>query len=142
MRRLVLIAAAVALFGGAVFAYASHRSSSSGAYQSAPVFGKKVGVYAHVGGLYPGAKKPLRVEIVNPRHGRVTVTRLRIRAHRPNPGCPASVLKFTSPSRPVHIRPQTVRTVKVPVRMRPSAPDACQGGKFRLRVHSRLKRPR
>jgi hypothetical protein len=142
MRRLALIATAIALLGGSVFAYASHRSESVGPFSSSPVFGKKVGVFAHVGGLYPGARKFLRVEIANPRQHRVTVRRIRVSADRANPGCAASVLTFTPPTRLFGITPLSVRTVKVPVRMRLSAPDACQGGKFKLRIHSRLRGPR
>src|SRR4051812_17617863 len=117
MRRLALIATGIALLGGSVFAYAAHRDASARPLGSSPVFGKKVGVFAHVDGLYPGARKFLRVEIANPKHHPVAVRDIRVRAHRAGPGCAASVLKFKSPKRQIEIPPRSVRTMKVPVRM-------------------------
>jgi hypothetical protein len=135
MKRLVLIASAMALLGGAVLAYASHGTERS----SSPVSGKRVHVTAHVRGLYPGSRKYLRVKVRNPTQRPATLGRLEVETHRARAGCRASNLRIHRYRRPVRIRQHAGRTVKVRIRMSPLASDACQGGTFRLRFHFRLR---
>jgi hypothetical protein len=89
-------------------------------------------ILGHARGLYPGASQPMRLVVWNrtDRDLRVVLGAARVRSNRV--GCPPSALRV-GPARdallvPAHGR---VRSV-VPVRLRRSAPDACQGARFRV----------
>ena len=136
MRRLAVIGVVIGLLAGAVFAYAAHDAQSG---HNAPAPKQHFQVRAHVRGLYPGASKNLKVRIKNHTGRRVRVTKLRVLVRRASNGCRRSSLHAHRPRREFRLQPHSGRTMKVGVAMRRSAPNACQGRKFRLRINARIK---
>lgn len=93
---------------------------------------------ARARGLYPGAVRPLKVLVRNPTDRDIRVVRLVARAIRSsNEACPASFLRVrrlrSHPLVPAHSR----RRVRTRVELLASAPDACQGVRFALRLRVR-----
>lgn len=93
---------------------------------------------ARARGLYPGAVRPLRILVSNPTDHDVRVVRLVARASRSSSeACPVSFLRVrrlrSHPVVPAHSR----RRVRVRVKLLASAPDACQGVRFSLRLRVR-----
>lgn len=85
-----------------------------------------------VGGLYPGHRVKLRVTYRNPYSFPIVIDSVKVRA-RGAAGCRARQLmrpKAPHPRLPSH----SLVASKIKVGMRKSAPDACQGVRFALRV--------
>jgi hypothetical protein len=86
----------------------------------------------HVRGLYPGAVTWMRVTVRNVTKVRLRVTELRATVGTPNDGCLSSMLRV----RPLRSQPVVAAhgsiKVRVRVRLRRIAPDACQGVRFPL----------
>ena len=85
-----------------------------------------------VGGLYPGHRVKLRVKYRNPHSFPIVIDSVKVRA-RGTVGCPARHLmrpRAPHPRLPSH----SLVASKIKVGMRRSAPDACQGVRFSVRV--------
>lgn len=86
-----------------------------------------------VGGLFPGAVKPLSLLVSNPFPDPIRVVSLSTTVGTPDrAGCTATVLTVSGLGSPVDIPPGQSRPVGVDVTMAATAPDACQGARFPL----------
>jgi hypothetical protein len=103
-------------------------------------------------GLFPGAKKPLRVKISNRSRFAIKITsiRVRVKRDRTHVSCPPKKYVRTTRfprsigrragrrvSRPIRVRPRRSRRVKLAITLLYSAPDACQGAAFPLRLRGK-----
>jgi hypothetical protein len=93
-------------------------------------------VQGRVGGLYPGALKTMRVKVRNPYAFPIRIRRLRASVGAARPGCTAANLQVRRARANVVVRPRRTVRVRLRVRMRPSAPEACQGARFPLRFRA------
>jgi hypothetical protein len=87
--------------------------------------------------LYPGGKRPLRVKISNHSRFPIKVTRIRIRVRhdRTHAACPPrKYVRKTRLRRPIKIARRRSRRVRLAIRLRYRAPNACQGAVFPLRL--------
>lgn len=87
--------------------------------------------------LFPGAKRPLRMKIFNHSRFAIKVTRIRVRVKRDRThmSCPPrNYVRKTRITKPIRVRPRSSRRVKLAIKLLYSAPDACQGAAFPLRV--------
>ena len=101
------------------------------------------GIKGRVRGLYPGARKPLRVRLINHHRFPIKVRSVRIRVLKGNHvGCGR---RWIRPKRVINISvkvPGKSRAfASYPVRMRKAAPQACSGAKWKLRFSGTGKRP-
>jgi hypothetical protein len=88
-------------------------------------------------GLYPGAERWVRIVVRNRTDRDVRLLRLSRRVTDAPAGCPTRALWIGRPrSLPVIAAGGRAR-IRVRVRMRRSAPDACQGAVFRVRFRAR-----
>ena len=93
---------------------------------------------ARARGLYPGAVRPLRVLVSNPTDRDVRVVRLVARAIRSsNEACPPSFLRVRRLRSHPLVLAHSRRRVRMRVKLLASAPDACQGVRFSLRLRVR-----
>lgn len=93
---------------------------------------------ARARGLYPGAVRPLKVLVRNPTDRDVRVVRLVARAIRSSSEtCPASFLRVRRLRSHPLVPARSRRRVRMRVKLRASAPDACQGVRFSLRLRVR-----
>ena len=83
-------------------------------------------------GLYPGARKRMRVTIRNPFPYAIDVTSVTAKASHPIPGCSGSMVRVRRYRRVVRIEARRLAVVRVRIRLRRAAPDACQGVRFPL----------
>lgn len=93
------------------------------------------GVTGRVRKLYPGARKTMTVRVRNPHGYAIVVRELGVRVRKSDhAGCGR---RWVRPKRVVRLSllvPARSRArASLPVRMRPAAPDACQGARWRLR---------
>jgi hypothetical protein len=87
-----------------------------------------------VGGLYPGRRVALRVRYLNPYSFPIAIHKVRVRA-RGTALCTARhLMRPKTPRRPVRVPSRSSVASKIKVGMRRSAPDACQGVRFAVRV--------
>jgi hypothetical protein len=91
----------------------------------------------HIEGLYPGVRTSLRVRVRNTQRRPITLTRLTAKVHSATAGCPAKSVKIKPFTRRRRIRGRATVTVKLPMRMKADAPDACQGNRYRLTYSGR-----
>jgi hypothetical protein len=87
--------------------------------------------------LYPGGKRPLRVKISNRSRFPIKVTRIRIRVKRDrtHAACPPRrYVRKTRLRKPIRVARRRSRRVRLAIRLRYKAPDACQGAVFPLRL--------
>jgi hypothetical protein len=87
--------------------------------------------------LFPGAKRPLRVRISNHSRFAIKVTRIRVRVKpdRTHVSCPPDeYVRKTRFTKSIRVRPRRSRRVRLAIRLLYSAPDACQGAAFPLRL--------
>jgi hypothetical protein len=107
-------------------AEASHASASA------------IRVSGHVNGLFPGARKGLRLKMRNGSRRWAVVRAVKADVTAGTVGCPPRYLSTVpkdlgSP----RIRPHKTRRIGVRIRMWPGAPDSCQGVRFPLRFKLR-----
>jgi hypothetical protein len=144
----VYLALAIALACGAV-AYGALGGSDADRVAGPRAFGPRVKLSGHVKGLYPGRHRRIRVTVRTPfRHG-VKVRLVVARVKDAGPGCSRHnlVTRRSRGLRPVrgggwrHVRiaPHSARRVRVWLRMRRRAPDACQQARFPLRFRARVR---
>lgn len=92
----------------------------------------QIHVEGEVGGLYPGLRSPLTVEVTNSFAQTVRVVAVGVSAEDANAGCPGTLLAVDGPTEPVDIEPRTTAALPVEIRLSLDAPDACQGAVWQL----------
>ena len=97
-------------------------------------------VRGHVTGLYPGARKRMRVTIRNPFLYAIEVTSLTAEADDPVAGCSGSLIRVRPYNGAVWVDARRLAVVHVRIRLLPAAPDACQGARFPLAFSARAVR--
>ncbi|HEX6843776.1 MAG TPA: hypothetical protein VF235_01555 [Actinomycetota bacterium] len=90
-----------------------------------------------VRGLYPGRVKTVKVTVRNPSARRLRVTRLAATVSSTTAACPRRAVRVKPWRGELRVPPHSARRVRLAVRMRPTAPDGCQGIRFRLRYHGK-----
>ena len=100
---------------------------------------------ARARGLFPGARRPLRLRIHNPNRFEIKVTKVRVQIRRDlrHPGCyPRRYLRATRLLKPVRVPAKGIRRTRTRLRikMMVSAPDACQRAVFPLRLRGKAVR--
>ncbi|MBC9734956.1 hypothetical protein [Nocardioides marmotae] len=138
-RRLALAVAllAIALLAGSATVVAI--GPASGPAKPKPAFTVSGGVH----NLYPGAQRRAVLRIKNKRPFAIQVRRILVTVTSTNkPGCPRSMVKSPGWAGSVRVPRGKTRVVRVPIRMRAVAPQACQGAVFALRYTGRAVRPR
>jgi hypothetical protein len=88
-------------------------------------------------GLFPGKKRPLRVKISNHSRFAIKVTRIRVRVKpdRTHASCPPDkYVRKTRLTKSIRVRPRSSRRVRLAIKLLYSAPHACQGAAFPLRL--------
>jgi hypothetical protein len=147
----VYLVFAIALASGAV-AYGAFGGSHADRVAGPRAFaedGPRVKLSGHVKGLYPGGRGRMRVTVRNPFRHAVQVRWVVARVKDAGPSCSrhSLVTRRSKGLRPVRgggwrhtrIAPHSARRVGVRVRMRRSAPDACQRARFPLRFRARVR---
>lgn len=88
-------------------------------------------------GLFPGARRPLRLRISNPNRFAIMVTRIGVRVKRDltHTSCPPrDYVRKTRSTGSVRVRGKSSRRISLDIRLLYRAPDACQGAAFPLRL--------
>jgi hypothetical protein len=101
----------------------------------------KIKVSGHVKGLYPGRERRLRVGVRNGYRSVITVKSVTATVKRASSGCPKGTISTTPYEGRGKIRAHRTKPLTIRVKMRRSAPDACQGTKFKLRFKARARHP-
>ncbi len=98
-------------------------------------------VSGHVRGLYPGARKGIRVELHNGSRRWVIVRAIKADVRDGASGCsPANLSTVTKELGYPRVRRHKTRRIGVRIRMWQTAPDACQGVTFPLSFRVRARR--
>jgi hypothetical protein len=139
MKRAITTIAAALLLAVAVGAYAELGGSTGGV--TAPRAEHKrsaVRIKGHVTALYPGVPAILHARARNRAPRPVRLMRVKARVRSGAPGCGRRYLR----TKRIHprriISPHRKRRLPIKVRLRASAPDACQGVRFRLHYRTRV----
>ena len=144
MRTRVIQLALVAALLAAAVAYAAERGPfESGSVERSQARGLKqatVKARGHVAGLYPSADRRMRVTVRNRDSRPARLRRFRTRVGNANPDCTDGYLRVRRLKRPQRrIGPQRSILIRVRVRVRPSAPDACQNARWPLHFRGSLR---
>ncbi len=121
---LVTLAAITAGTGMAIAA----SDTGTGDEQGAPLT-----LSGSVEGLTPGAARDLAVTIANPNAKPLVVASVATTVTTPAQDCPARSLTVGDLDTPVTVPATGSASGRLPVRLAPDAPDACQGTVFALR---------
>ena len=140
--RTIQLALAVTLMGAAI-AYAADlgplAGSGSERSRAHERWAPEVEIRGHVTGLYPGARKRIRLRVHSGYSRDVSLRDVRTRVLDASPGCAARNLSVRRNENPRRIPARRVIQVRVLVRLRMSAPDACQAARWPLRFSGRVK---
>jgi hypothetical protein len=144
MRPRVIQLALVAALLAAAVAYAAERGPfGSGSVDRSQARGQAhstVKARGHVVGLYPRADRRMRVTVRNRDSRPARLRRFRTRVGNANPVCTDDYLRVRQLKRPQRrIGPRRSILIRVRVRVRPSAPDACQNARWPLQFRSTLR---
>lgn len=90
-----------------------------------------------VRGLSPGRLRMMKVTVRNTSSRRLRVTRITATVVRSAPSCPTTAIRVKPWRGKLLVRPGASRKVLLKVRMKPTAPNACQGARFRLRYQGK-----
>jgi hypothetical protein len=90
-----------------------------------------------VSDLYPGVMNAMRITVENRSGHTVRLRWLQVSATEGTPGCPAENLVARTRRANLPIRARQAHSLTMMVGLRPSAPDACQGKRFPLRLAAR-----
>ena len=138
MSRLSITLAVAAALAGGVVAYAD--LTGPGAGDPAPrteQHNPAIAIKGHVKGLYPGAQKTLRARARNKAPYAVALRSVKAKVKKAGPGCPRKAVS-TKPSKGQRTIPaHRSRRIEIRVKMKASAPDACQNATFRIRFRAR-----
>ena len=96
-------------------------------------------ITGRVVGLHPGMHKMLLLRLKNLNPTPIRVVSVRVRVRSTAAACPSNVVHVGRLKRRanVTVKARRVRKVSLPVSMLISAPDACQGARFRLRYQGK-----
>jgi len=141
MRVLLCIAALLATAAGAAAAVARHHQPArTGQLELLAKVGKTVTVTAvPASGLYPGASKPLVVTVKNLNAFTVKVAAVKgtVAAKTSSAGCAGSFLTVVAPKKALTIKQKKSAKATLAVTMKTTAPDACQGARFTLKLSAK-----
>ncbi|MDX6588670.1 MAG: hypothetical protein QOI31_3143 [Solirubrobacterales bacterium] len=103
----------------------------------------KIQVRGHVKGLYPGARKSMKVRVSNRLSQKVSLVSVKARVSDASPTCSRSNLSVTRFKGHKPIRAHSRTKVRTKVTMNETTPDACQGARFPIKFKARVtgKRP-
>ncbi len=87
-------------------------------------------IRGHVAALYPGATTRMTVRVRNLEAFRIVVRTVTATVERPSPGCPAGAVKVKPWKSRVKVAPGGVVRLRMRVRMRRDAPNACLGARW------------
>ena len=133
---LVALAAVLASAGPAGRAPAAAQPDRVAPLSESP---SQLRVSGHISGLYPGARKSMRVTVRNGLDYPVRLLWVRADAAHAGPRCPGATV-ITGTARPrVRIRPHAARAVGLSIAMRGDAPNACQAATFPLRFSAQAR---
>ncbi len=141
MRRpLTHLGVALAIAAGAGAAYGQITRTGAGqspsGSPSAPV-NRTLHLRGHVRGLYPGSHRRLTVAIRSRgQNPPVVVRSVKARVRSASAGCPTSSLRIRSFRGSKPIDGGHLGRVRLRARMSRSAPETCQGARFRLRYRA------
>jgi hypothetical protein len=95
-----------------------------------------------VGGLYPGARKKLKLKVLNPNPYTIKVSSIEVRVLKSNrTGCGRKVVKPARIKRlRLKLKPRKKARVAYPIKMKATAPGACKGARWPLRFEGRALR--
>ncbi len=135
------LAVVAALLAAAVGAYAALGGPSRASPARAGSDGRApVRVTGHVTGLVPGASAHLRGRVRNRTGDPLRVVWVKARVRSASPACDRVNVR-TKRIRPRYVvAAHATRRLRIPVRMKAWAPDACQGALFPLRYRARVAR--
>jgi hypothetical protein len=129
MRRFAAIAVSIALAATIVAgAVAAVRLVAPREERATPTFR----ISGNVRGLYPGARTTYRARVVNRFDHPIRVRRVTARISSPTAACPSSSVSVKPWRGRLRIPPHAKRRVRLVVRMRPTAPNGCQGVRFAI----------
>jgi hypothetical protein len=97
-------------------------------------------VSGNVDGLFPGARRSLRLRVWNTRGFPVLVVSVTVRVGNAGRACSSRELRIARVRRSFVVRAHRSRRIAVAVSMRRTAPDVCQGAVFPLRFAARGRR--
>jgi hypothetical protein len=131
---------AVAWVGGTAAADQRRDAGMAAAQRAAAWPAPGFSVSGRVTGLYPGRTRAVSLRVANRHRVAILVTSLTARVRDGRAGCPARSLLVVPFRGAVRVAPRRRARIGVLVRMRRSAPDACQGASFPLRFRGRAVR--
>jgi len=141
-RRIAVALGAGALLATSLGAYGNPLAERPGEPHRPPMSEHALKAAGTVHGLVPGARRELAVRLANGHRFALRITMLRVAVRRPAPGCDPKNLIVKRRNRTRLLIPARGRAhVKLPVRLRVSAADACQGVRFPLRFRASAVRP-
>jgi hypothetical protein len=120
--------------------------AASGAAQTSapaakhPISRPALRISGTVRGLYPGARRVLRLSVRNTRGFPVRVVSLKVRVGNASRACRRRQVRIARVRRSFVVRAHRSRRITVRVTMLRTAPDACQGAVFPLRFKARGRR--
>lgn len=123
----------------AAFAQASElrRSSSTSPDARPPVAQPDFHIRGSVTGLFPGVRTRMRLRVRNENPFAIRLSKISTTVQGGTAACPADSLKVTRWAGHKRIPARAVRRVRVEVRMRSWAPQACAGHRYRLAYRGR-----
>lgn len=141
MRLLLCIAVLLATAAAAAAAVAHHQHPARAGQLELPAkAGKTVTVTAvPASGLYPGASRPLVVTVKNLNAFTIKVAAVKatVVAKTSSAGCAGSYLAVVAPKKALTIKKSKSTKATLAVTMKTTAPDACQGAKFTLKLSAK-----
>lgn len=138
LRLLAVLTCALVLGGVAVAVAREHVGTRQVAASNHKVL-RSFHMKGTVGGLYPGARKVMLVRVRNRANARVRATNFRARVVRAPAGCPRWMVLARPITKGVWIHPRRLAMIRIRVLMKRAAPDACQGGRFLLKLTGRAR---
>ncbi len=120
--------AAVLALGAIVFTIQEARTSQVAVDTIVPTFR----VRGSVRGISPGHTVVMKVKIRNRYDFPIRVKRVRAKPIPRRISCPADFLRIRDWRGSKRIRPHSVKRVRLRVRLKPSAPNACRGARWIL----------
>jgi hypothetical protein len=130
---LVLSTAAVLVLSGASALGSLGPGNRAAAHQGFSIRGQ-------VGGLYPGARKPLSLVVHNRSAKVIHVRSITTRVRDARAGCSGKNVRVGRYRGRLRVGPHGWRRVSVQIRMLRTAPDACKKAVFRLRFRGTATR--
>jgi hypothetical protein len=101
---------------------------------------QRLHITGHITGLYPGAKRRMRVKVRNPHDHAVRLRFVGARVRSMSRQCPRRNLVVRRSRRRLRIPPHRTRRLWLRVLMRAAAPAGCQDAEFRLRFRAAGRR--